>query len=92
MAVELAKLALWLETVAVDAPLTFLDHHLQYGEFPVGARIRSLNSLPGEAGLLEGEFEQHITAALPSILEPLAAIDALPVRSGRTCQAQGNHL
>jgi hypothetical protein len=26
-AVELAKLALWLETVAADVPLTFLDHH-----------------------------------------------------------------
>ena len=28
LAVDLAKLALWLETVAVDRPLTFLDHHL----------------------------------------------------------------
>jgi hypothetical protein len=31
MAVELAKLALWLETVAAEQPLTFLDHHLRHG-------------------------------------------------------------
>ena len=29
MAVELAKIALWLHTFTVGAPLTFLDHHLQ---------------------------------------------------------------
>jgi len=31
VAVELAKLALWLETAAIDQPLTFLDHHLRCG-------------------------------------------------------------
>ena len=32
MAVELAKLSLWLHTFTVGAPLTFLDHHLRYGD------------------------------------------------------------
>ncbi len=31
LAVELAQLVLWLETVAKDKPLTFLAHHLRHG-------------------------------------------------------------
>lgn len=31
MAVELAKVALWLHTFTVGAPLSFLDHHLRCG-------------------------------------------------------------
>lgn len=77
MAVELAKLALWLETVAVDAPLTFLDHHLRCGDTLIGATIQRLNSLPGDEGLL-GLFTQEIETALPAILEPLAAISGIP--------------
>ncbi len=30
MAVELAKVALWLHTFTVGAPLSFLDHHLRW--------------------------------------------------------------
>ena len=32
MAVELAKVALWLRTFTVGAPLSFLDHHLRCGD------------------------------------------------------------
>ena len=32
MAVELAKVSLWLHTITLGAPLTFLDHHLQCGD------------------------------------------------------------
>lgn len=78
MAVELAKLALWLETVAADAPLTFLDHHLQCGDSLVGATIGRLNSLPDDEGLLEGQFTSEAEAALPAIVEPLMAIGAIP--------------
>lgn len=34
MAVELAKLSLWLKTVASNKPLSFLDHHLRCGNSP----------------------------------------------------------
>jgi hypothetical protein len=50
MDVELAKPALWLETVAADAHLTFLDHHFRCGDSIVGARIARLDSLPGDEG------------------------------------------
>jgi hypothetical protein len=39
LAVELAKLSLWLSTVAKDRPLSFLDHHLRTGNSLVGTRI-----------------------------------------------------
>jgi len=42
LAVELAKLSLWLITVAKDRPLSFLDHHLRPGNSLVGARLRAL--------------------------------------------------
>ena len=76
MAVELAKLALWLETVAIDMPLAFLDHHLQAGDSLIGARIARLDSLPGTA-LIAGVFSTEIEEALPSLLEPLTEIRAL---------------
>ncbi|MGB1017282.1 MAG: hypothetical protein ACPG4T_24305, partial [Nannocystaceae bacterium] len=36
LAVDLAKLSLWLETLAADAPFTFLDHALKCGDSLVG--------------------------------------------------------
>jgi len=41
MAVELAKVALWLHTFTVGAPLSFLDHHLRCGDSLFGAWVRS---------------------------------------------------
>ena len=43
LAVELAKLSLWLITAAQDRPLSFLDHHLRPGNSLVGARLADLN-------------------------------------------------
>ena len=40
MAVELAKVALWLHSFTVGAPLSFLDHHLRCGDSVVGAWAR----------------------------------------------------
>ncbi|CAN5227266.1 hypothetical protein BH24ACT17_BH24ACT17_07620 [soil metagenome] len=42
LTVDLAKLSLWLATVAKDRPLSFLDHHLRTGNSLVGARIAGL--------------------------------------------------
>ena len=39
MAVELAKVSLWLDAFTLGAPLSFLDHHLKYGNSLIGARI-----------------------------------------------------
>ena len=42
LAVELAKLSLWLTTVAQGKPLSFLDHHLRCGNSLIGTRVADL--------------------------------------------------
>jgi len=39
LAVELAKLSLWLNSFTVGAPLSFLDHHLRWGNSLIGSTI-----------------------------------------------------
>jgi hypothetical protein len=51
MAVELAKVALWLHTFTVGAPLSFLDHHLRHGDSLFGSRVRHISE---ELAKLEG--------------------------------------
>lgn len=48
MAVELAKLSMWLETLAADRPLAFLDHHLKEGNSLVGSDIEDVLSTSDE--------------------------------------------
>jgi hypothetical protein len=42
-AVQLARLSMWLTTLAADRPLTFLDHHLALGNSLLGASIMELS-------------------------------------------------
>ena len=47
LAVNLAKLSLWLNSFAVEHRLTFLDHHLRCGNSLIGVRsIKQLASIP----------------------------------------------
>ena len=50
MAVELGKLSMWLETLAADKPLAFLDHHLKAGNSLVGSDITEVLSDDSENG------------------------------------------
>src|SRR5690606_13463093 len=78
LAVELAKLALWLETVARDQPLTFLNHHLRAGNSLIGARLDKLGALPGEIALRANAVERRIEERLPEILQILGEIEDVP--------------
>ena len=49
LAVDLAKLSLWLATVAKDRPLSFLDHHLRCGNSLVGTKLADLKGRPASA-------------------------------------------
>lgn len=52
LAVEMAKLSLWLTTLAKDKPFTFLDHALRCGDSLLGVDLKQLRSwslTPGEA-------------------------------------------
>jgi hypothetical protein len=45
-AVQLARVSLWLTTLAAERPLTFLDHHLAVGNSLIGAWLRDLHHPP----------------------------------------------
>jgi hypothetical protein len=49
-AVQLARLSLWLSTLAVDRPLTFLDHRLRTGNSLAGAAIADVLRQPPSPG------------------------------------------
>ncbi|MEW6162248.1 MAG: N-6 DNA methylase [Nitrospirota bacterium] len=87
MAVELAKLSLWLYTVAKNRPLNFLDHHLRCGNSLIGARIDDLAGLPKikkkkkapegqpvQLGLFESVFKEKVNI----LLGAFAQIESLP--------------
>ena len=44
--VELAKLSLWILSMAKDAHLSFLNHHLKCGNSLVGARLSDIGTYP----------------------------------------------
>lgn len=58
-AVDLAKLSIWLTTLAKEHPLTFLDHALRHGDSLVGLSVRQLQSFhwKGKAKTFEAGFE-----------------------------------
>ncbi len=53
LAVELAKLSLWLESYAEGLPLTFLDHRLVKGDALTGPFFAALAILPVTGGVLD---------------------------------------
>jgi hypothetical protein len=52
MAVELAKVALWLHTFTVGAPLSFLDHHLRCGDSLFGGKVDQIRDTLNRQGSL----------------------------------------
>ncbi|MBK8270267.1 MAG: N-6 DNA methylase [Planctomycetes bacterium] len=52
MAVELAKVSLWLDCFTLGAPLSFLDHHLKCGNSLIGSSIAELRRTVAESGSL----------------------------------------
>ena len=69
-AVDLAKLSLWLVTLAKDHPLTFLDHALRPGDALVGLSRRQLHAFhwkddarPFQAGFEAMRAREHLTRA-----------------------------
>ncbi|MFZ5448937.1 MAG: N-6 DNA methylase [Thermodesulfobacteriota bacterium] len=60
LAVELAKLALWLETHAEGLPLTFLDHRLVVGDSLTGPFFEHLLKYPGSQQPMDDLFTQGL--------------------------------
>ncbi|HEX3644424.1 MAG TPA: N-6 DNA methylase [Vicinamibacterales bacterium] len=77
MAVQLARLSLWLATLAADRPLSFLDHRLQVGDSLLGTWLAQLRQPPS------GRRRRGSHDTLPLLGdEPVAAAlrEALPIR------------
>ncbi len=70
MAVELAKVSLWLDAFTLGAPLSFLDHHLRCGNSLIGATAREADAelaqmgrAPGQMTFMAGPFKGLLRAA-----------------------------
>ena len=75
MAVELAKVSLWLHTFTAGAPLSFLDHHLHCGDSLFGSWVREgLERARSQGGelFLAGPLARARAAA-----DPMQTIEAL---------------
>ncbi|MDS4042892.1 MAG: restriction endonuclease [Candidatus Competibacter sp.] len=86
MAVELAKVALWLHTFTVGAPLSFLDHHLRAGDALYGERIdRVLDELRAFGALFQKNELARIAVASASMnqIADLTDVDIAEVDQSR---------
>lgn len=87
MAVELAKLALWLHTFTVGAPLSFLDHHLRCGDSLYGERLGAARAdIVQRGGLLADGQLTGLLKAAESMHEVanIADVDLAEVERSRT--------
>ncbi|RKZ26909.1 hypothetical protein DRQ29_04220, partial [bacterium] len=82
LAVELAKLSLWLYTVAKDRPLSFLNHHLRTGNSLIGAWMKDLGALPvlkkrkkvetsGQISFFESELKKKLPVVIGQVVKLL---------------------
>jgi hypothetical protein len=69
MAVQLARLSLWLATLAADRPLSFLDHRLMTGDSLVGVWLWQLRQAPRRG--------RRVSRREPMLFEGDALADAL---------------
>ncbi|BBE73283.1 Eco57I restriction-modification methylase domain-containing protein [Oharaeibacter diazotrophicus] len=78
-AVDLAKLSLWLATLARDHEFTFLDHALKCGDSLVGLddkQIATLHWEPSKAGL--PLFEKFLAETVSAVADKRVAIQTAP--------------
>ncbi len=79
MAVELAKVALWLHTFTVGAPLSFIDHHLRAGDSLFGLWVRDAidkaSALGGELLWNEALRNAHRSAEAMKTIEALTDVE-----------------
>lgn len=79
LAVELAKLCLWITTAFKEKPLSFLNHHLKQGNALVGVRISDLEdhlkkSKKGYYDLFMQSYINSINQAAQSYREELSRL------------------
>lgn len=74
MAVELAKVSLWLDCCTVGAPLVFLDHHIKCGNSLVGVTVDEVREAYEESAKADEEAFPLLGGALGRAFARLDAI------------------
>jgi len=80
LAVELAKVGLWLSTISKDKPLSFLDHRLKSGNSLIGARLTNLRYFPGKEPKDTTQIELPTSISprfIGHLLSKIAELDAI---------------
>lgn len=87
MAVELAKVSLWLDCFTLGAPLSFLDHHLRCGNSLIGVTVNEVNEAieSGQLSLLSGTRFEGMKQAVAGMIRigELSDVTAAQVAESR---------
>ena len=85
MAVELAKVALWLHSFTVGAPLSFLDHHLVCGNALFGEHVRPVMDWAYDGNLLINQMIQRARGSVRGMerVEELTDADIAEAKSSK---------
>lgn len=93
LAVELAKLSIWLVTLAKGRPFGFLDHNLRCGNSLLGIhrldQLTQLSTNPTDQGQLR-LFGQNIKRAVGEAIELRKQLREMPIRDIRDVEAMAH--
>jgi hypothetical protein len=88
MAVELAKVSLWLHCFTLGAPLSFLDHHFRCGNSLIGTTISEVDAVREAFGrqlsLSASSEMQHVKQAVGGMLTVGGLPDVTPAQVGES--------
>ena len=89
MAVELAKVSLWLDCFTIGAPLSFLDHHLKCGNSLIGTTVQEVEA---EMTTQEKETLSLFGGPFQGMLAATASIESLRrIPDATVAQAEQSH-
>jgi len=75
MAIEMAKLSLWLETLQRDKPFTFIDHAIKVGDSLLGVGVRELLcwslDVDSTQGIIGGEWLRQLVDEVRGLREKI---------------------
>lgn len=93
LAVELAKLSIWLVTLAKERPFGFLDHNLRCGDSLLGIhrleQLIELSMSPSGQGQLR-LFGQGVERAVHEAIELRSRLREMPIRDIRDVEAMAH--
>jgi hypothetical protein len=93
LAVELAKLSIWLVTLAKGRPFGFLDHNLRCGDSLLGIhrldQLTELSMTPASQGQLR-LFGQNIKKAVLEAIELRSRLRSIPIRDIRDVETMAH--